>query len=378
MFEDLIPLRHFEPFWSSILIYGFATGGYVSLAAHALTVRYRKLQEARAADATVDVNSRLAPGRAIVTGVVEYAQGAQQAIRITIDQDGTESQNKGGWYHRWTETNRRIHAEPFYVRIDADKRIRVEPTEKIFFVDALAGFNRIDLTKRFKFAELTPGETVFASGTLVRANDPEAPVGTGGYRSGNDSLVLRPSADETMLLSAEPLGDRYRARAKFYGDFAFGILVIALLCNVYFWGFHVRRFMGETMPIPISKLDSYATQGDEGQNIYHYRVQATLPSGDFVLDHVNLTTYQQLHVGDLVPFRAVSGTLRDWSTIGPHVTAPFSAATLVPLFALMCFLYWFEARKTRPWYERKVVDQGEGRLESTLVIEQGRAFVPPK
>jgi hypothetical protein len=180
-----------------------------------------------------------------------------------------------------------------------------------------------------------------------------------------------------MLLSSEPLGARYRARARFYGQFAMTFVIAALLFNVFFGGFYVRRFMGETISIPITQLDHYTTHSDDG-DVDRYRVRAKLPSGDSVLDHVNGRTFDLLRVGDVVPFRIVAGTLSDRSTIGPDVTTPFSTITIVPLLALLLFYYQHQEKKTRPWYDSKVVDTGTGRLESTLVVEQGRAFVPPK
>lgn len=351
-------------------MYGFATGGFAAIVAHALVHRSRQLREARAADASVDANARLVPGRAIVCGRVEYAQGALQAVRVNVEQDGDESESSGVWSHKWTETKRRINVEPFYVRIDTDKRIRVEPTQKVFLVDAMDGLIRVDLTKRVKFAQLTPGERVFASGELVRAQDPEAPTGKGGYRSSPDSLVLRPLPGETMLLSSEPLGARYRARAAFYAKSARNVTIAALVFHVLFGGYHQRRFLGETMLIPVSKLEQYTTKDDEGRETDHYRVRAKLPSGKVVVDEVNFATFTQLAVGDVIPFRVVAEGFSNSSSIGPNVTAPIYTFLIIPLLGLTWFLYRYHEKKSRPWYEREVIDTGSGKLEDTLAKER--------
>ncbi len=370
MIDDLISHQHLGPFLSAVLIYGFGTLGFGAIVAHALVLRFRKLREARAADASVDVHARLAPGRAIVCGAVEYAQGALQAVRVNIEQDGEESESSGVWSHKWTEKNRRINVEPFYLRVNADKRIRIEPTQKVFLVDDMDGLIRVDLTQRVKFAQLTPGERVFASGELVKAHDPEAPTGTGGYRSSTDSLVLRPLAGETMLLSSEPLGARYRARAAFYAKCARRISALAVVLHVLFGGYHLRRFIGETISIPITKLEPYTTRDDDGDLVYHYRVIAMVPSSGYVSDDVDHKTFERLRAQQVIPFRVVTGQFSKSSTIGADVTASFAAFMLVPWLCFAWFFYRYHEKKSRPWYERDVVDTGSGRLEATFTKER--------
>lgn len=367
--HELMSQAHFGPVVSSLLVDIFGTLGVALIIGIALVERARKLRQADAAEASANVNRQLQPGPAVVLGQVEYAQDARAAVRVDVDQDGEEVENSGVWSHKWTEKRRRVHMEPFYVRLESGRRIRVEPSGEVLLVDAMNGVVRVNLTSRTRYAELVPGETIYAAGQLVRAPDPES-ASAGGYRVSRESLVLRPRPPEPMLLSTEALGARFRERAAFHERAAIFIGVLALFLHTIFLGFHVRRFFGQTEEVTIQKLDHYTTRDDEGDETDHYRVWMNRGDGASFTDHVGWSTFDRLHVGDVVRARVVRGALFDRSTIGPDVTVHWTGLVFVPYVFIAWFVYVRQEKATRPWYEREVVDSESGRLEDSLAKEQ--------
>lgn len=370
MITDISANHHLGSLLSFFLVDGVGLVGFALLILHALRCRAREDRASRVADASADINPRLTPGPAVLFGKVEYARAATSAVRVDIDQDGTEWESSGQWSHKWTEKNRRVHVEPFYIRVSRDKRIRVEPTRDVFLVDDMDGLIRVDLMKRVKFAELTPDEEIYASGELVRAQDPEIIGETSGYRSAPETLVLRPRPGESMLLSSEPLGDRYRARVRFYTAACRGLIIAMLAFHVAFVGFHLRTFFGETITTTITNLEHYTTKDDDDDDIHHYRVWVETPRGVSLSDHVHGEVFRNLKVGDEVPFRWVPWGFSTAATIGADVTVHFMGFSVVPILAIVYLVYRYTEKNSKPWYDREVNDSGSGRLEETLDAER--------
>lgn len=364
------PEGHLASSLSFFLIDGCGIIGFAALWLYAMRRRKHEAQRAQIADAAAEERRQIAPGPTVLRGRVEYAEGASEAVRVDIDQEGTERENSGVWSYKWAEKNRRVHVQPFYLRLDSGERIRIEPTSQVLLVDAMDGLIRVDLTQRIKFAQLTPGERVYAVGELVQARDPEANGQGGGYRAAPEALVLRPSRGEPMLLSSEPLGARYRKREEFHASNACWIVGIALVLQVFFAGFQVRCFLGKTEMVIITRLERYLTTSD-GDDVYRYLVHAQSPSGDQVSDYVDVYTFAELKVGDSLPFRVVPGVFSRMSTIGEEITASRYAFLFGVILGLSVFGYRKAEREAADWYEREVVDSGDGRLADTLAKEQG-------
>lgn len=365
---DILSSGHVGPILSSVLVDNFGTLGFLFIIGTALVERARHVRQARAAEASANVNQNLTPGPAVLFGEVEYAQGASAAVRVDVDQDGEETESSGVWSHKWTEKNRRVSIEPFYLRIDSNSRIRIEPTRDVLLVDSMDGIIRVELTKRTRYAELVPGEKMYACGELVRAHDPESPTER-GYRTSREALVLRPTPKEPMLLSTEPLGARFRSRAAFHTRAAAWIGAIAIFCHLMLFGFHARRYLGQTVDAKITMLDDYTTRDDEGDISHHYRVWLRPPNEAIFTDHVDASTFARLREGDVVPVRLVPGILSSRSTIGPDVTVSSAAFLIIPLVLMTWFTYRHREKATRPWYMNDVVDVGPGRLEETMLAQ---------
>jgi len=367
---ELLAEEHFNPLSSSILVDGFGTIGVAIVTALALRQRSLKLRDAAAADASAKVKRELAPGPCVILGVVEYAQDAKWAVRVDVDQEGDEHESSGVWTHKWTEKNRRVHIAPFYVRLASGRRLRIEPSNDVLLVDEMNGVVRVDLKRRTRYAELVPGETIYASGQLVRASDPENIAESGGYRNSPDSLILRPLPSGPMLLSTEPLGARFRERASFHTGAAKWIVVFALFLHAVFFGFHARRYLGQTEEATITNLDHYTTR-DDGADVDHYRVNAETDDKFQIVEHISYSVYKELNNGMRIPVRHVRGALARQSTVGSGVTS-HSGALIFPVYLLVAWIAYRHLEKTtRPWYERKVNESGSGRLEDSLAKEQG-------
>lgn len=362
--------HHLGPVASAILIYGFGVVVFALMFIYVWRRRAHELRDAKAAEAAADADVEWKPGPVVLFGAVEYAQGASAAVRVDVDQEGSEYENSGVWSHSWKESNRRVHVEPFYLKVFPDKRIRVEPTRDVYLVDEMDGMIRVDLKSRTRFAQLTPDEHIYAVGELVRAHDPEGAGASGGYRSSRDAFVLRPRAGESMLLSSEPMGKRYRARAEFYASTMAWFVGACIVFHLAVMNYHLRQLTGETMIATITKLDHYTTTDDEGDSTDHYRVIAKLPSGKEVRDHVDFSDFMALKQGQQVPFVCVAGGSSSSSTIGPDLTAHFSALGVVPLAWLVWAVFRGSERDRKPWYESKVVDSDSGKLEESLMRDR--------
>ena len=147
------------------------------LDAQARVLRERRLA-ARAAVQQRAHEAPLAPGRTVVLGTVEVAEGEALAARVEIDQGGSERDNSGTYTFKWTEIGRRVEMRPFYLLHASGARVRVEPRGRAMLVDAMDGMIVVTETARTRYAELSPGEEVYAVGRLQRGEDPEAVRGT--------------------------------------------------------------------------------------------------------------------------------------------------------------------------------------------------------
>ncbi|XYH93260.1 hypothetical protein ACMHYB_36110 [Sorangium sp. So ce1128] len=352
----LVSRYHLDAWLSSLLVEVVATAGLLALAAIALRRSRRERRAAAQAEASFKPDVQLAPGEAVVMGTVEREQGADVAVRVEVEQEGTEAESSGIWSHEWTEKNRKVRVHPFYLRHASGARIRVEPNEEVMLVDALDGMILVDRTKRVRVAELVPGEEVFAVGELRRAPDPEAP--TQGYRGrAQGYLLVPPSYGRPMLLSSEPLGQRFARRAAFHLRWAVAAAVAALAFNAVFAPFHARRWLGETVDVRVTQL----RENEEDDDNTHYEVSMRAADGAALSDEVSPADFFRLRGVERLKARYVP-SWRSASTIGPDVTVHSAAYIALPLLGVLALAYVLRAHSTRPWYERKLVEQGSGKL----------------
>ena len=346
---------HLSAGLSSFLVDVVATVGLLLVAALAWRLSLRYWRAAARANASFNPDVALAPGEAVVMGIVEQEQGASLAVRVEIEQEGSESENSGIWVHRWTETDRKVRVHPFYLRHASGARIRVEPGEDVMLVNAMDGFLRVDLTKRVRVAELVLGAEAFAVGELRRAPDPEAP--SRGYRERADGYLLVPPRGRGMLLSSEQLGKRFERTAALHRRWALLAAAACLVFNALFASFHASRWLGERVDVRVTQLRQY-----EDNDVDRFQVTMVSPDGFVFSDGVSGYDFHRLHVGDRIQARAVP-SWRSATRLGPVAMASSGAYLAVPLLGIIVVAYGLSARAARPWYERKkLVEKGSGRL----------------
>ncbi|WP_437962024.1 hypothetical protein WME76_21800 [Sorangium sp. So ce119] len=366
----LVSRYHLDPGMSSVLVDAVATAGLLVLAAIALRLSRRQRRAAARADASLKGDAALAPGEAIVVGTVERAPGADVAVRVEVEQEGTESESSGVWSHQWVETGRKVRVHPFYLRHASGALVRVEPGEDVMLVDALDGMIRVDLTRRIRVAEIMPGEKVFALGELRRAPDPEAPAQ--GYREKALGDVLVPRRGQPMLVSSEPLDQRFARRAAFHRRWAVAAVVASLAFNAAFAGFHARRWLGETVDVRVTQLREQEDR--DGDNT---RFVVTMQAADGVLfsDEVPHATFGRLRGVERLKARYVPSWTAA-SAVGPDVTAHSAAYVALPLLGAIALAYAVRARSTIPWYEKKLSERGSGRLPGSTSAPRRAAKRP--
>lgn len=332
--------------------FGIVPGAFLLFA---LVRSFRSLRRAREADAQWEEGASLSPGRAVLHGAVSYAPGRKEALRVEIDQEGTEHKTKNGWSHAWRESARRVTAEPFYVADMRGARVRVEPSPRTLLVDAVDKTIRREHASRTRIAELSEGEEVYVIGELVPAPDPDA----GSYRGAQTALVMREPSSGRMLVSSERLGDRFRSMASYDRIGALGFLIFAAVFNLLAVGFHARRAAGVVERGQIVAARLYSGKGARCSTTVRFADGETF-GGDISTSYCGavsaaLAARRPVYVQAV----RVPGT-SFFSHVGDE---PAAHAVLFPMggvvLALIAALYF---ARGKPWYEARFDETGGGRL----------------
>jgi hypothetical protein len=327
----------------------------------------RWVRRARAAELSFRPGAPLQPGDAVIHGTVERSASGDVAVRVEIDQEGSESESSGSWSTSWKERRRFVRVSPFYIRHASGPRIRVEPTHAVQLVDAMDGVIRVNLAKRVRVAELTPGEKVFAVGELRHDLDPEGQGG--GYRGGQHGLVMRP-----QLLSTEPLGARFRRRAGRHRAFLYGLFFMALAPYVFFIPYLASYYNGVQGRAVVTDL-KHIEETDSDGTTHTYRVFMTLTEptslpGGLLLkrsfsDDVDHDFFVKLKTGMVLPARATFGVITS-THLGPGATfhAGLTLLLLGPVL-LLAIIYGITIVQPTAWYEGKLNEGESGRLKES-------------
>jgi hypothetical protein len=366
LYQTLVPDGHIDPFISAIAAYGLSAG-FLALVIIARVLRLRYRAVARRAEAEFSPDAPLCAGEIILHGTVEHAVKAPHAVRVEVTQEGSEAESSGSWSHSWKEVDRRLLVHPFYLRLSrGGARIRVEPDAKAYLVDDLDGIVCVNTARRVRIAELTPGEEVYVHGVLSHGLDPEA---SAGYRDDHHALVLRSPARRPMLLSSEPLGERFLQRARLHGGVAAFLLVVFAIWQLILLPYHARVAVGESVEATIVKLNHYTTTDSEGDVVNHYQLQTSVPRLGGFKDEVSHETFAQLREGQRVPV-VVAPRIYPWvdrAIFGARASLHVAEEIVLALsLALAAVGYFYHARSSLPWYRRKVNESYSGRLPGTV------------
>lgn len=260
--------------FATVVVYGLGVAGVLALAITMLVYALRWSRRANAADRAVAGACVLREGPIVLAGHV--APGSDPAVRVEIEQRAEEwRDDSGNWSHLWAEKQRRIRVRPFELVLTTGERVRVEPATDVCLADALDGVVRIDRTARLLVAELTPMEPVIAVGHLTRRPVPD------GYRGTADRwvLVAPSSARDPMILSTEPLGERFRRRANGAFIAASLTLIGAVALHAASLGYHLRTLAGITVVGAYVSHRNWTTRDSEGDERHHHLLAVRLPNG---------------------------------------------------------------------------------------------------
>lgn len=316
--------------------------------------RHRAKQAARAeARANDPVEGK---GEVVVRGKVVDVDGGGAAVRVTIEQIGTEERSKSGSKTSWTEISRRTESKPFTIELSDGARLRVEPSEEPRLVDALGPWVRQKTStgepaSRVATAVLDVGEDVYAIGQIGSRLDPAA-----GYR-GAEARVLRPPKDAPMHLSTLGLSKPFRLQARRFANWIMALTVVAAVVQLAAIQYHVALWFGERKTASVeTRWEVPSTKKKPAT--YHVTYRPT-GSSEVVEDEIVVEDWDRLEPGTIVPVHV--SPLE--TTLGPHPTI----TGIIPMLSTVVLvvvggLGISAAYRKRAWYERRMIETRSGRL----------------
>lgn len=310
----------------------------------------------------------LEAGPALLSGQVETDDGAS-AVRIEIDQIGTEKQHKNSWSHVWEEIDRSIQLRPFRLRLPNQEAVTVIPDERIRLVDDLHTESN-DGVRRRRVAELSMREKVWVSGELVQEG--QRGGASTAYRTGQASWTLRGTALSPLEVSSGSLNRQFAYWGSFFRWAAICFTVVWLAVHTFLVGpYCLLLFTGKVTTAQFSTTSTYITRG-KNSTTTHYVLHARLPAsagGHEVKDEVSRRVYDFARAGGVgaVPFIHCP-FLPSVHSIGRHADLSVARAIILMMISAMSTIWFLSAfRSARPWYEqRKVVERGSGRLAASV------------
>ncbi len=349
------------PTWSLCLV-AFTSLSMLAVAALATFRARRRRRLAAAAAAMLEPGHELRAGglregEILLSGVVEHADDHDVAVRVNVTQHGDETCSSGTWSYTWTEIDRAIVVKPFYLALADGTRVRVLAPPNVEVADELDHKVLIARDHRVLSAELIPGETLHAGGTLERG-DRAKPGGETGYRDTEYEWQLVPTRGR-MLLSSEPLGRGILERMAFHRRYARYAMFLFVVLQLMFINFYVRSFASDRTVMVFANQRS-AHRDDEGRISYSYEL-ALLIDGKITEFSVYSKDWDRVERGtEIVVHRGIFG----WE-IGNAATLyfPNAAGTLLLTLSFL-IVYRRRRRQTRPWFRRKVRHTGTGQLPS--------------
>ncbi|MBW2459954.1 MAG: hypothetical protein JRI68_36030 [Deltaproteobacteria bacterium] len=363
-----LPEDHLGPVGSAIIGYGVCVA--IPLVLFILLLMGWLRERVRAAKARASFNGTvvLEPGETVIHGQAEYAAGADAAVRVEIIQDGTEQKLQKGWKHTWTEVSREVLAQPFYVQVSKDQRVRVEPPDDTMLIDDMDETIFVDSTTRKRAAAISPREEIYVNGELCQAADPEA---EGGYRAGGKAWVLRGTSKGNMLISTEPFQARFERQARRFRNGAIVTFLVLAFAQLLCIDYHMLLWRGAIVTGEIVSQRHYTTKGNKGKVTHHYEVKTKLGDGVELKDEVDEEVFQRMTPGTTVAVRRVPGSTV-FMRVGPTASLPLWAGILAFVgAAVLCMLLLAFALTSRQWYEKKLVDGGSGQLPEVAPAPPG-------
>jgi hypothetical protein len=347
--------QHFEPLWSHVLYLGFV-GLLLFCLVRTIIHRARELRLAREADAAEADDAPLVTGGRFVSGQVEFAEGSTNAVSVHVEQAGGEyDATKGGWRHKWDETQRQVLANPFYIRRPNGDRVRVDPGENPLLIDELDNIVWKSKTARTRSAALTPHEHVIVEGELTRGQDPEYQP-SGDYRATNQGWIMKPIHGKRMLVCTEKLGKRHRLRVDLF-TLSIKWSIAALVCMMMLFApYEIRLFAG-------TDTCAKVTQQGIDKKRREVELEVAAPGQPRFSEELASSDYYDARIGSILAVRYVP-LLKLASSTGHGSSIYFLSlfyALLIGVPIILVNLLTGDSDAQR-WYEQRLDDRGSGRL----------------
>jgi hypothetical protein len=318
--------------------------------------RKRRADQADRAEARADAPAE-GGGEIVVRGKVRDVEGGGSAVRVVVEQIGSEAKHKGSWQTTWSEIARRTEARPFTLELSNGSLLRVEPGESPRLVDELGLWSRAEAKRgepalRTASAELEVGEFVFATGELGTRLDPAA-----GYR-GAEARVLRPPRNGSMHISTEGLAAPFREEQRRFRRWIVGLVLLTALVQLAAIQFHVALFSGEQKLAVIEKR--WEVPGGKKKTAEYFVTYRRLDSSEVIEDEIEVRDWDRLVPGTFVPIHVSALE----TTLGPrpNITGiiPMLSTVVLVIFGVMGLTSCY---RKRAWYERRLVETRAGRID---------------
>lgn len=347
----IYPEGHLAPTASFVVAYGVCACIPALVALVALLLWAGNRLWAMRARAVEESGAPLRPGRAVLRGSVELAQGASLAMRVEIEQLNIYFNKK----YVWKETGRRVLCEPFYVRDGRGTRVRVEPTTDAVIIDGLDKVVPIRSDMRLRVADVTQGEEVYVIGTLSTGPDPEIPA---TYRERGLGPVMRAPARGRLLVASRPPASRFRTRALLHGLWSIGFALLLCLMQAILAFQNVRTIWGETTTGTVESKRHYREKGRRWYDDY-WVVRTKTPAGASFEQELEKNDWDKVSDGTQVAVVHVPGW-KGFEILGDAPTVDLDM--LLPIIAvggMMLFGYGWHLLAARPWYRRRMDEPGD-------------------
>lgn len=361
--HEIVPVDHASVEASRVIV-GTSLVTPLLLALACFLLARSASRRARVARASHQPSKTIALGEAVLRGRVALARDEPTAVRIEIEQRGSEARRKTGWEQTWKEERRKTTARPFYLEEERGMRIRIEPPDDVRMVDDLDATIALGPNLRRRVGELAPGETIYARGDLVDATDPEMPR--------SKAIVLRRPRHGHMLLSTAPLSQPFERRARSYRRWLVAYLIGVVPFLFLNLPYATIAVMGQRAVGTVTAKDRGTNRA--GKNTFSwYRLNVLTPADWAFAAYVAPSVWKGVAEGDRVAILYVPSSPGAYSDpfdltgarlgAGPSQYHAVGIAAL-GLFAAMLALQVAFARQSRPWYEAKLVETADGRVST--------------
>jgi hypothetical protein len=161
-----------------------------------------------------------------------------------------------------------------------------------------------------------------------------------------------------MLLSSEPLGEGMAKRAAFHRRYAIRAVILFLILQSSFL-FYYARGLGSTEPVKVVHREHSTYKDSDGDTQHKYEITIELPGGKPASVEISGDDFDRAREGRILAIR--KGAF-DWQLGGWPTLTWFHGPIVVFFSFALVALYNTRRRSTRPWFKKKVVHTGSGRL----------------